>query len=385
MSAETDRWAADSRARIAGYDKKRLQHQPVSGKTMPELLDLPIGGSRSFQLAVLSIDIRGFTRIAMELDNPRVAELARLQALYLTEMSAIIRDHNGVTEKYTGDGVMGLFGTESETTSAKDVRDAVGAALTAKLLARRTLNPYLREIGVPEIECGFGIDYGPVIMERVGLRGDNQFSLAGPTVSLAAKLQGAAEPWQILIGEDIKKRLPSEWQEFVKPAPSAWKSLGFRYTGYLFDAVWRESEHGVSAPSASERAERKATRTPSKLSGESLDQLAAAVVESLLAIPEVPVGEIAYVRGDDFRVLDKGDNEYEFHHEYFPGDRHKVRHKLNSGEGFRVGERFYRVDPHDGIVRISIEQMTKDALPRTLAARVDELLAERIQEGESKE
>src|SRR5205807_8666723 len=129
-------------------------------------------------------------------------KLARLQALYLAEMSAIIHDYNGATEKYTGDGVMGLFGTESNTTAPTDVSNAASAALTVKLVVKESLNPFFGEKDLPMIGCGIGIDYGPVIMERVGLRGESQFSLVGPTVSLAAKLQAAAGQNQILVGSD---------------------------------------------------------------------------------------------------------------------------------------------------------------------------------------
>ena len=239
MSAETDRWILESRKRLIATDAKRRQYQPLAGKTMPEVEDLPIGGSRSFHLAVLSIDIRGFTNISLKLNNPRIAELARLQALYLTEMSSIIRNRGGVTEKYTGDGVMGLFGTESETSATEDVRHALSAALDAKLLVPHCLNPYLKEKGLPEIECGMGIDYGPVLMEKVGLLGENQFSLTGPTVSLAAKLQSAAAPGQILIGSDVERRLPSDWKHLVQPPPKSWTDKGL-YPGFLFAGVWTE-------------------------------------------------------------------------------------------------------------------------------------------------
>src|SRR5208283_5145633 len=104
MTAETDRWVTESRTRLKEYNKKRQGYQPRAGRTMPDIDDLPIGGSRSFHLAVLSIDIRGFTSIALDLQDARISNLAQLQALYLSEMSEIVRAAGGATEKYTGDG-----------------------------------------------------------------------------------------------------------------------------------------------------------------------------------------------------------------------------------------------------------------------------------------
>jgi len=204
---------------------------------MPDIDDLPIGGSRSFHLAVLSIDIRGFTSIALDLQDARISNLAQLQALYLSEMSEIVRAAGGATEKYTGDGVLGLFGTESETTSSADVMNACKAALTVKLILKKSLNPYFEELGLPQIGCGQGIDYGPVLMERVGARGDNQFSLSGATVSVAAKLQGIASVDQILIGGSVARRLPEDWQKRLKPVEPP---KGIKYETFDLNAVWAE-------------------------------------------------------------------------------------------------------------------------------------------------
>jgi len=204
---------------------------------MPELEDLAIGESRAFHLAVLSIDIRGFTDLSMHLNNPRINELARMQALYLSEMSAIIRDHAGVTEKYTGDGVVGLFGTESETTAELHVKNSLHAALTAKYVIKNALNPYLESKNLPTIQCGIGIDYGPVLVERVGLKGGNQFSLAGPTVSLASKMQDHAPPGCIFIGSDVYTRAPKEFQALCTVTKLEWK---FTYPVYYLDAAWQE-------------------------------------------------------------------------------------------------------------------------------------------------
>lgn len=223
-----------SRERIRTYDRRRAQYQNRTGMTMPDIDDLPIGGSRQFRLAVLSIDIRDFTQVSWTL-NKRDNDLARLQALYLSEMSAVIKGRGGVTEKYTGDGVIGLFGTEADTTGATDIKNALNTALDVKVVLKRVLNPYFREQGLPEIACGQGIDYGSIRIEKVGLRGDNQFSLSGLTITFAAKLQGAAAAGQILIGEDIKKRLPPDWLKFIRPAPDSWR---YEYPGYVLAAQW---------------------------------------------------------------------------------------------------------------------------------------------------
>jgi len=237
MSSFTDDLIRKSTARLVEYDARRRQHPPREGRTMPELDDLAIGESRAFRLAVVSVDVRGFTDIAMQLNNQNIAKLAKLQALYLSEMSAVIRDYSGVTEKYTGDGVMGLFGTESETTASADVKNAMHAALTAKFVLGKVLNPYFQSLELPTIGCGIGIDYGPVLIERVGLRGGNQFSLSGPTASLAAKIQDHAPPGSIFVGNDVYKRAPEDLKALCVPVKPEWKHT---YPVYHLFADWKE-------------------------------------------------------------------------------------------------------------------------------------------------
>lgn len=234
MTAWPEELGALSSQRIRNYETKRRQYEIRPGRTMPDLDDLQIGGSRQFWLAVLSIDIRGFTDLSWGLREKGLS-LAKLQAIYLSEMSAIIKGRGGVTEKYTGDGVMGLFGTEADTAGTTDVVNAAKAALDAKVVLERSLNPYFRAAGLPQISCGQGIDYGAVLIEKVGLRGDNQLSLSGLTMTFAAKLQGAASAGQVLIGEDVYKRLPADWQKLVRPAPPSWK---YKYGARLLDAYW---------------------------------------------------------------------------------------------------------------------------------------------------
>jgi len=240
MSEFTQKLTTASGARLTNYDTKRKQYPPQTGKTLPDLENIPIGGSRMFHLSVLSVDIRGFTKITMNLGDDGITKLARLQALYLSEISAIIKDNNGVTEKYTGDGVLGLFGTEYDTKANDDVNNAVSCALSIKLLIKNSLNPYLSKNGLPTIGCGMGIDYGSVLIEKVGLRGENQFSLAGKAVSLAAKMQGIAKEGEIFLGDNVRKRLSQERQNYCKSPNLSSGAWVYSYPIFKYDSAWTE-------------------------------------------------------------------------------------------------------------------------------------------------
>lgn len=241
MSEYAQRKTNEWNAKLATYDAKRKQYLPREGRTMPDLENIELGGSRQFHLAVLSIDIRGFTKVTMNLGDANLQKLARLQALYLSQVSAIVKENNGVTEKYTGDGVMGLFGTEFDTKAVEDVNNATRCALDLKLLLKNSLNPYLSKNNLPQIEVGMGIDYGPVLMEKVGLRGENQFSLAGRAVSLAAKMQSLAMSNNIYVGDNIYKRVTfgniKQNCALLSLGSTAWP---YNYQIYHMDTRWRE-------------------------------------------------------------------------------------------------------------------------------------------------
>ena len=241
MSSYTQRKTDEWNSKLKIYDAKRKRYPPQEGRTMPDLENIELGGSRQFHLAVLSVDIRGFTKIVMDLDDANIQKLARLQALYLSQVSTVVKKNNGVTEKYTGDGVMGLFGTESGTNVNEDVNNAAQCALDLKLLLKNSLNPYLAKNNLPQIEIGMGIDYGPVLMEKVGLRGENQFSLAGRAVSLAAKMQGLARSNNIYVGDNFYKRVTfKNIKQYCIPLNLGSIDWPYNYPIYHMDAYWTE-------------------------------------------------------------------------------------------------------------------------------------------------
>ncbi|GLY95830.1 adenylate/guanylate cyclase domain-containing protein [Actinoplanes sp. NBRC 103695] len=61
-------------------------------------------------VSVLFVDIVGFTTLVDELD---CAEVRAVQMDYFTAVSAVVREHGGVVEKYVGDAVMAVFGLSS--------------------------------------------------------------------------------------------------------------------------------------------------------------------------------------------------------------------------------------------------------------------------------
>ena len=101
---------------------------------------------------------------------------------YFDRVSHCIKTHGGTVEKFAGDAVMAAFGVPQA--HEDDAERAVRAALGI-----------LDSVTELELEARIGLEAGEVVTGA----GDSTFA-TGEAVNLAARLQQAAEPGQILIG-----------------------------------------------------------------------------------------------------------------------------------------------------------------------------------------
>lgn len=145
--------------------------------------DLRTQGARR-QAAVLFIDLRDFTQLASQLEPKGVM---RILGEYQKRIVPIVRAHNGIIDKFLGDGVMATFGAaEVSETYAADALRAVDAIMsdaeqwTSEQGALRLLPP--RSVGA-------AVAAGTVIFGIVGDTKRLEFTVIGPAVNLAAKLE----------------------------------------------------------------------------------------------------------------------------------------------------------------------------------------------------
>lgn len=142
-------------------------------------------------MTVLFCDIKGFTG-ASEGMTPQ--GLVKVMNRYFSAMSAPIRDHGGIIDKYIGDAIMAYWGppfTEDAdqarlaSFAALDMLDRV-ASLRAEfpeLLGVRTL-PILFDIRI-------GIATGEVLVGSIGSEQMMSYTVMGDTVNFASRLEGA--------------------------------------------------------------------------------------------------------------------------------------------------------------------------------------------------
>jgi class 3 adenylate cyclase/tetratricopeptide (TPR) repeat protein len=143
-------------------------------------------------VTVLFCDMTGSTILSGLLDAESLQEI---MFRYYALMRACAERHGGTVEKYIGDAVVAVFGVP--VVREDDARRALRAA-AEMLEAVATLNGELRaRLGI-EIGVRIGVNTGEVVASEDASSG--QSLAAGEAMNVAARLQTAAQPGEILIG-----------------------------------------------------------------------------------------------------------------------------------------------------------------------------------------
>lgn len=144
--------------------------------------DEPLKQVRSEHVAVMFIDIVGFTELSAGRDPREVIELLRG---FHGRMEREVFRHGGTLDKYLGDGLMATFGTpaagEQDATNALQCARGMCASLTR-------WNTERRRAGEPEIRIGIGLHYGEVVLGDIGAN-RLEYAVIGSAVNIASRLE----------------------------------------------------------------------------------------------------------------------------------------------------------------------------------------------------
>lgn len=207
---------------------ERLNVTP--GRVVPDSSDLALGTGRRFSMAIMFLDISGFSDRPSETEQEQTNQLAALN-LFFSEMIKIAEDYGGTVEKNTGDGLMAYFEDNNSSFSENGSHRAVACALTMFSANEYLINPILRNSGIDEIQFRICIDHGNVTISKMGAaRRFNAVVAIGTTANLASKMLSVAKSGELLLGENVKKSLPTVWQ-------SSWTILHTYRTGWVYRAT----------------------------------------------------------------------------------------------------------------------------------------------------
>ncbi len=166
--------------------------ESVAAEVLRDPSSVSLGGVRRF-VSTLFADVRGYTALAAA-HSPE-ATLDMLNR-YLTVVSDAVESHGGTVSELLGDGVFAFFG--APVMHADDPVRAVRAALAIQDAVMHLEIPTMQGV---RLQAGIGVTSGEVIAGNIGSERRMHYAVVGDPVNIAARLQVAAGPGQILVDE----------------------------------------------------------------------------------------------------------------------------------------------------------------------------------------
>jgi adenylate cyclase len=180
----------------------------VSPVVMDKLMTLkPDLRSERRSVCVMFLDIRNFTTFAEKRTPEEV--VAYLESLF-EFMIEIVNRHNGVINKFLGDGFMAVFGAP-----LSDGNDCINAVAAAIEILERVDEEVARENVLPTT-VGIGLHAGEAVTGSIGSSMRKEYAVIGDVVNLASRIEQLNKTFgsQLLISDKV-------WQTLGEVLPSA--------------------------------------------------------------------------------------------------------------------------------------------------------------------
>ncbi len=173
----------------------------------PISAEAPVARDVRKTVTVVFTDVSGSTDLGSRLDPE---SLRHVMNRYFDRMRSVVERHGGIVEKFIGDAVMAVFGVPQ--LHEDDALRAVRAAVDMQLAVAELNRGLQREWGVT-ISTRTGVNTGVVV---AGDPSEGQAIVSGDCVNVASRLQDAARPGEILMGESTYRLV----KDFVEAKPS---------------------------------------------------------------------------------------------------------------------------------------------------------------------
>src|SRR5215471_13265984 len=158
-------------------------------------------GGRERQIAVLFADLRGFTKIA---EKKLPYDVVFLLNRYFEAVGSAVAESGGIANQYTGDGVMALFGANTNLETA--CRQALLASSTMIRKIEELSRELAGELQAP-LRIGIGIHAGSAVVGEIGYGGTLYLTAVGDTVNTASRLEALTKEYscELVVSELVIK------------------------------------------------------------------------------------------------------------------------------------------------------------------------------------
>jgi len=214
-----------------GYQESRQQQEIVmkllGQQTSPaianalwkervHLLESGLLPGQKLTATIILTDLQGFSTISEKL--PPEVVMSWLNE-YLSAMAEEVQAHQGVINKFTGDGMLAVFGVPIPRTTpaeiAEDARLAVSCALAISSRLPQ-MNQNWRDRGLPSAKMRVGIFTGPIMVGSLGGTTRLEYGVIGDSVNIASRLESCEkdrheDTCRILIAEETLLHLADKF------------------------------------------------------------------------------------------------------------------------------------------------------------------------------
>ncbi len=196
------------RRRVINVFKQYVAPQVVDKISKDKDFELVIGGENR-HVAVLFVDIRGFTTMSESLEPEEVVEILNE---YLGLTTQAIFDNGGTLDKFVGDATMAVFNAPFDLDDY--IFRAVHTAWDMQAGAAAIAEKFSKRFG-RSVSFGIGVNCGNAVVGNIGCDFRMDYTAIGDTVNTAARLESNAAPGQILLSREVYEAV--EDRVFVTP------------------------------------------------------------------------------------------------------------------------------------------------------------------------
>ncbi|MBE7003670.1 MAG: adenylate/guanylate cyclase domain-containing protein [Ruminococcaceae bacterium] len=192
----------------AQREKHRVQNtfgHYIDPGVMKQLIEQGSGGlelgGKLYDIAVLFVDIRGFTTMSEALDPPTVVEIINK---YLTLTTECIMKNHGTLDKFVGDCTMAFWNAPLPQDDAIYLacRAAMDMVEGSKAVGEELMERFGRTVSF-----GVGVNYGPAVVGNIGAPKRMDYTAIGDTVNTAARLEANAPGGTVYISRAVADAL----------------------------------------------------------------------------------------------------------------------------------------------------------------------------------
>lgn len=137
-------------------------------------------------VTVLALDIRDFTGLSNA--YPPETVVALLNHLF-SKFTEIVQSHGGFVNKFIGDGLLAFFIGEDSPTPSLDSAMAIHN-IVQHMNMQKELHQFIQD---RPVNIGIGLHYGPAILGNIGSSRKMDFTVIGPTVNLAFRVESVTK------------------------------------------------------------------------------------------------------------------------------------------------------------------------------------------------